>query len=162
MKPIRSACVVKSAKAGLREQEARRTEIPRAERRPVVQAKRSGEQPKQLDSALYQPLSAPAGASALKRFGRGAWGATDIHVVLDQPARQAPDGDFARRLQNLPDGTANGDLPFWTGRWRMFIPHNERGDFEGDSTVQATCYNRDRKNNTEYLWPRLNTIIVRS
>ena len=36
--------VVKSAKAGLREQEARRTEIPRAERRPVVQAKRSGEQ----------------------------------------------------------------------------------------------------------------------
>ena len=38
MKPIRSACVVKSAKAGLREQEARRTEIPRAERRPVVQS----------------------------------------------------------------------------------------------------------------------------
>jgi hypothetical protein len=37
-------CVVESAKAGLREQEARRTEIPRAERRPVVQAKRSGEQ----------------------------------------------------------------------------------------------------------------------
>jgi hypothetical protein len=37
-------CVVKSAKAGLREQEARRTEIPYAERRPVVQAKRSGEQ----------------------------------------------------------------------------------------------------------------------
>jgi hypothetical protein len=36
--------VVKSAKAGLREQEVRRTEIPRAERRPVVQAKRSGEQ----------------------------------------------------------------------------------------------------------------------
>ena len=36
--------VVKSAKAGLREQETRRTEIPRAERRPVVQAKRSGEQ----------------------------------------------------------------------------------------------------------------------
>jgi len=34
----------KSARAGLREQEARRTERPRAERRPVVQAKRSGEQ----------------------------------------------------------------------------------------------------------------------
>jgi len=38
------ACVVKSAKAGLREQEVRRTEMLRAERRPVVQAKRSGEQ----------------------------------------------------------------------------------------------------------------------
>jgi hypothetical protein len=36
--------VVKSAKAGFSEQEARRTEISRAERRPVVQAKRSGEQ----------------------------------------------------------------------------------------------------------------------
>jgi hypothetical protein len=36
--------VVKSAKAGLREQEVGRTEIPRAERRPVVQAKRSSEQ----------------------------------------------------------------------------------------------------------------------
>ena len=36
--------VVKSAKAGLREQEVRRTGIPRAERRPAVQAKRSGEQ----------------------------------------------------------------------------------------------------------------------
>jgi hypothetical protein len=36
--------VVKSAKAELREQEARRKEIPHAERRPVVQAKRSGEQ----------------------------------------------------------------------------------------------------------------------
>jgi hypothetical protein len=35
--------VVKSAKAGLREQEVRRTEIPRAERRLAVQAKRSGE-----------------------------------------------------------------------------------------------------------------------
>jgi hypothetical protein len=33
------ACVVKSAKAGLREQEVRRTEMLRAERRPVVQAK---------------------------------------------------------------------------------------------------------------------------
>ena len=42
--PLARAAVVKSAKAGLREQEARRTEIPHAERRPVVQAKRSGEQ----------------------------------------------------------------------------------------------------------------------
>jgi hypothetical protein len=39
---LRSA--VKSAKAGLREQEASCTRIPRAERRPVVQAKRSGVQ----------------------------------------------------------------------------------------------------------------------
>jgi|AntAceMinimDraft_5_1070358.scaffolds.fasta_scaffold111232_1 hypothetical protein len=38
-------CVVKSAKAGLREQEVRRPEMPRAEQRPVVQAKRSGEKP---------------------------------------------------------------------------------------------------------------------
>ena len=36
--------VVKSTRAGLREQEVRRTGMPRAERRPVVQAKRSGEQ----------------------------------------------------------------------------------------------------------------------
>jgi hypothetical protein len=36
--------VVKSAKAGLREQEVGRTGMPRAERRLVVQAKRSGEQ----------------------------------------------------------------------------------------------------------------------
>jgi hypothetical protein len=33
---------IKSARAGLREQEVRRTGISRAERRPVVQAKRSG------------------------------------------------------------------------------------------------------------------------
>jgi hypothetical protein len=33
------AYVVKSAKAGLREKEARRAEIPCAERRPAVQAK---------------------------------------------------------------------------------------------------------------------------
>jgi hypothetical protein len=32
-------CAVKFARAGLREQEIRRTGIPRAERRPVVQAK---------------------------------------------------------------------------------------------------------------------------
>jgi hypothetical protein len=37
-------CVVKSAKAGLREQEVRCTEMPRAERRPAVQGKRNGEQ----------------------------------------------------------------------------------------------------------------------
>ena len=36
--------VAKSVKAGLREKEARRTYIPRADRRPVVQKKRSGEQ----------------------------------------------------------------------------------------------------------------------
>ena len=36
--------VAKSVKAGLREKEVRRTYIPRAERRPVVQKKRSGEQ----------------------------------------------------------------------------------------------------------------------
>ena len=36
--------VVKSTRTGLREQEVLRTGMPRAERRPVVQAKRSGEQ----------------------------------------------------------------------------------------------------------------------
>jgi hypothetical protein len=36
--------VVKSAKAVLREQEVRRTEMLQTKRRPVVQAKRSGEQ----------------------------------------------------------------------------------------------------------------------
>jgi hypothetical protein len=85
-----------------------------------------------------------------------------MDFILDQPARQAPDEDFAWRLQNLRDGTAIGDLQFLSGQRRMLLPHNERGDFESDSTMHVTCYNWDNKNNTEYLRPRLNTFIVRS
>jgi len=40
----KSNFVAKSAKAVLREQAARRTKIPHAERKPVLKAKRSGEQ----------------------------------------------------------------------------------------------------------------------
>ena len=119
--------------------------------------------PKQLDAVLDPSLSAPAGSSAIKRMGKNGWDANNMFFVLDTPVRQAADGAFVQKLQNLRDGTANGDLGFWAARRLMFLPVHEKAAFGDDCTMHATCYNKDRDTiNMEYLRNRNNTIIVRS
>jgi hypothetical protein len=45
----------------------------------------------------------------------------------------------------------------------MFLPPDEKALFDDDSTMHATCYNRDRDQlNTDYLSSRPNTIITKA
>jgi hypothetical protein len=119
--------------------------------------------PKQLEPVLDPSLAAPAASSAIARVGKAAWNATNMVFHLDTPVRQNPDGEFVQKLQNLRDGDAGGDLEFWLSRRLMFLPQEQQQLFEDESTMHATCYNKDRdQRNMAYLSQRANTIITKS
>ena len=77
-----------------------------------------------LDPTLSTPLT--PNASAVRQFGKLAWGMFDTYFTLDTPVRQAPDSNFSRVLNNLRDGSAGGDFAFWQSRRLMWLSPEEK------------------------------------
>jgi len=119
--------------------------------------------PKQLEPVLDPSLSAPAGSSAIRRVGKAAWDAINMHFHLDTPVRQNADGDFVQHLQHLREGNAHGDVDFWASRRIMFLTAAEKNSFSDDTTMHATCFNKDKHRlNQEYIAAKRNTVIIKS
>ena len=116
-----------------------------------------------LDPTLSTPLT--PNASAVRQFGKLAWGMFDTYFTLDTPVRQAPDSNFSRVLNNLRDGSAGGDLAFWQSRRLMWLSPEEKPlyNMDDEEVLYATCFNRDRDRIImDYRSRRPDTVIVKS